>query len=101
MLPHRKGTLLIANSKSSPVSYSEVVSLPLESILCKISRRMGLIFTVDYSMCLIWTLVLTTEFSVYLTGLTDFDCGLFRSPNLETPILTTDILNLKWGARRV
>ena len=30
-------------------------------------------------------------FPFYLTGLTDFDCGLFRSPNLDIPIMTTDI----------
>jgi hypothetical protein len=33
MLLHRKGKLTIAKSKSSRLSYSEVVSLPLESIL--------------------------------------------------------------------
>jgi hypothetical protein len=38
MLLHRKGTLTIAKSKSSRLPYSEVVSLPLESILSKISR---------------------------------------------------------------
>jgi hypothetical protein len=38
MLLHRKGKLTIAKSKSSRLSYSEVVSLPLASILCKISR---------------------------------------------------------------
>jgi hypothetical protein len=37
MLLHRKGKLTIAKSKSSRLSYSEVVSLPLESILSKIS----------------------------------------------------------------
>jgi hypothetical protein len=36
MLLHRKGKLTIA--KSSRLSYSEVVSLPLESILSKITR---------------------------------------------------------------
>jgi hypothetical protein len=35
---HRKGKLTIAKSKSSCLSYSEVVSLPLESILSKIYR---------------------------------------------------------------
>ena len=35
---HRKGKLTIVKSKSSRLSYSEVVSLPLESILSKISR---------------------------------------------------------------
>jgi hypothetical protein len=38
MLLHRKGKLTIAKSKSSSLSYTEVVSLPLESILSKISR---------------------------------------------------------------
>jgi hypothetical protein len=38
MLLHRKGKLTIAKSKSSHLSNSEVVSLPLESILSKISR---------------------------------------------------------------
>jgi hypothetical protein len=42
-------------------------------------------------MYLIWTLILTADFSVYLAGLTNFDCGLFHSPNLDTPNLTTDI----------
>jgi hypothetical protein len=35
MLLHRKGNLTIAESKSLRLSYSEVVSLPLESILSK------------------------------------------------------------------
>jgi hypothetical protein len=38
MLVHRKGKLTIAKSKSSRLSYSEVVSLPLESIYSTISR---------------------------------------------------------------
>jgi hypothetical protein len=38
MLLNRKGKLTIAKSKSSRLSFSEVVSLPLESILSKISR---------------------------------------------------------------
>jgi hypothetical protein len=37
MLLHKKGKL-IAKSTSSRLSYSEVVCLPLESILSKISR---------------------------------------------------------------
>jgi hypothetical protein len=53
--------------------------------------RVGLIFTLDYSMYLIWVLIWTAEFSVYLAGLTDFDCGFFRSPNIDTLNLTTDI----------
>jgi hypothetical protein len=43
-------------------------------------------------MYLIWTLILTADFSVYLAGLIDFDCGLFHPPNLDTMNLTTDIL---------
>jgi hypothetical protein len=38
MLLHRKGKLTIAKSKSSRLSYIEVVSLPLESIFSKIYR---------------------------------------------------------------
>jgi hypothetical protein len=38
MLPHRKGMLTIAKSKSSRLSYSVVVNLPLESILSKAFR---------------------------------------------------------------
>ena len=38
MLLHRKGKLTIAKSKSSRLSYSEVVSLPLGSIISKIPR---------------------------------------------------------------
>jgi hypothetical protein len=38
MLLHRKGKVTIAKSKSSCLSYSEVVSMTLESILSKISR---------------------------------------------------------------
>jgi hypothetical protein len=37
MLLHRKGKLTIAKSNSSRLSYSKVVSLPLESVLSKIS----------------------------------------------------------------
>jgi hypothetical protein len=40
MLLHRKGKLAISKSKSLRLSYSEVVSLPLESILSKISKLM-------------------------------------------------------------
>jgi hypothetical protein len=35
---HKKGKLTIAKSKSSRLSYSEIVSLPLQSMLSKISR---------------------------------------------------------------
>jgi hypothetical protein len=38
MLLHKKEKLTIEKSKSSRLSYSEVVSPPLESILSKISR---------------------------------------------------------------
>jgi hypothetical protein len=37
-----------------------------------------------------WSLILTADFSVYLTRRTDFDSGLFRLPDLDTLILTTD-----------
>jgi hypothetical protein len=33
-------------------------------------------------------------YSVYLTGHTDFDCGLFRLPDLDTPILTIEFCAL-------
>jgi hypothetical protein len=38
-------------------------------------------------------LIVAADFSVYLAWLTDFDCGLFRLPNLDTLNLTTDIWN--------
>jgi hypothetical protein len=53
--------------------------------------RVSLILTMDYFIYLIWTLILTADFSVYLAVLTDFDCGLFRSPNLDTLNSNTDI----------
>jgi hypothetical protein len=37
-----------------------------------------------------WTPILTADFSVYLTRRSDFDSGLFRLPNSDTLILTTD-----------
>jgi hypothetical protein len=40
-------------------------------------------------MYMIWILIQTAEFSVYLTRHTDFDCGLFRLPKHDTLILTT------------
>jgi hypothetical protein len=41
----------------------------------------------------IWTPILTADFSVYLAGLTDFDCGIFRSVHLLWTLnLTTDII---------
>jgi hypothetical protein len=40
-------------------------------------------------MYLIWTLFVTADFSGWIT---DFDCVLFRSRNLDTPNLNTDIL---------
>jgi hypothetical protein len=36
------------------------------------------------------TLILTADFSVYLTRRNDFDSGLFRFLNLDTLILTAD-----------
>jgi hypothetical protein len=53
-------------------------------------------FTVDCSVYLIWTLILSAGFSVYLTGRTDFDCGLFRLPDLDTLILGTDFCVAIW-----
>jgi hypothetical protein len=53
--------------------------------------RVSLIFNVDYFIYLIRALILTADFSVYLTWLTDFDCGLFRLRNFDTLNLTTDI----------
>jgi hypothetical protein len=41
----------------------------------------SLIFTVDCSIYLNWTLILAVNFSVYLTRRTDFDSVLFRLPN--------------------
>jgi hypothetical protein len=38
-------------------------------------------------------------FPFYLTGLTDFDCGLLRSLNMDTLILTTDIWSGAHGGR--
>jgi hypothetical protein len=33
---------------------------------------------------------LDCRYSVYLTGHTDFDCGLFRFPDIDTPILSIE-----------
>jgi hypothetical protein len=49
------------------------------------------LMSLNYSMYLIWALILTADFSVYLAGLTDFVCRLFGSLNLDTLNLTTDI----------
>ena len=51
--------------------------------------RVSLIFTVDYLMYLIWTPILSADFSVYLAGLTDFDCGMFRSVHLLLTLILT------------
>jgi hypothetical protein len=53
--------------------------------------RVSLIFTMDYSVYLIWELIVTADFSVHLARLTDFDHGLFCSLNLDTLNSTTDI----------
>ena len=53
--------------------------------------RVSMVFNEDYSMYLIWALILKENFYVYLTGLIDSDCGLFRSPSLDTMMLTTEI----------
>jgi hypothetical protein len=46
--------------------------------------------------CLNWTLILTADFYVNLTRHTDFDNGMFRLPNLDTLILTTDFYVWYW-----
>jgi hypothetical protein len=45
-------------------------------------------FTVDCSIYLNWTLIVTADFSVNLIGRTGFECELFRLPDLDTLILT-------------
>jgi hypothetical protein len=45
--------------------------------------RVSKIFTMDYYTHLVWILTLTADFSVYRTGHTYFDCGLFGFPNLD------------------
>jgi hypothetical protein len=52
--------------------------------------RVSLIFTVDCSIYLNWTLILTAYFSVCLIKHTDFDSGLFCLLNFSTLILATD-----------
>jgi hypothetical protein len=59
-----------------------------------------LIFTEVCSYYLTWVLILTADFSVYLTGRTDFDCELFCLPNLDTSFHLWS-LRLKLGSRRV
>jgi hypothetical protein len=46
--------------------------------------------TLDYSMYWYWHWFWLRIFPFYLTGLTNFGYGLFRLPNLNTLILTTD-----------
>jgi hypothetical protein len=53
--------------------------------------RVNLTFTVNCSLYLNWTLILTGFFPVYLIRCTDFDRGLFRLLNLDTLILTFEI----------
>jgi hypothetical protein len=89
--------------------------------------HVSMIFTIECLMYLILTLILNVDFSVYLAGLADFDCGLFRLSGwshwfwlrivpfiwLNSLILTADCsfiycgqfdywyLNLKGGSRWV
>jgi hypothetical protein len=73
--------------RSTGDAYSSMAPDPTSDVsrgLCKPDFHCGLFH------CLNWTLILTAEFSVYLTWRTDFDSGLFRLPNLDTLILTTD-----------
>jgi hypothetical protein len=58
-------------------------------------RKPGFYYGLFYNLN--WTLILTADFSVYLTSRTDFDSGLFRFPKLDTLILTTDFYVL-YGA---
>jgi hypothetical protein len=52
---------------------------------------------VDSSIYLNWTLILTADFSVYLTRRAYFDNRLFRLRNLDTPILTIDFYTFEMG----
>jgi hypothetical protein len=60
----------------------------------------SMIFIMHCSIYLIWKLILTADFSVNMTGRTDFDCRCS-----VYVIWTCDIdywfLHLKWGAQRV
>jgi hypothetical protein len=59
--------------------------------------RIRLIFVMGFFMFLIWAFILTADFSVYVTGFTNFGCRLFCSPNLSILILTTDIWIWNWA----
>jgi hypothetical protein len=53
--------------------------------------RESLIFNVECSIYLNWALILTSDFSIYLTRRIDFDSGLFRLPNLDILIFAFEI----------
>jgi hypothetical protein len=50
----------------------------------------SLIVTMSCCIYLIWALILTANFSVYLTRRSVVDCRLFCLSNLDTLILPTD-----------
>jgi hypothetical protein len=115
---HRYEALVIAKFRSSRFSY-DVISLPFEPVLNKISiyeadtwNSVTHVISISLAYILLYfrgpckpefyyglfhlhtyrilTPILTADFSFHLIWPTDFDCGLFRLPNLETLILITD-----------
>jgi hypothetical protein len=50
-----------------------------------------LILTVDIPFTWLDILILTADCSVYLNGHSDFDCELFRFPDLDTPIFAIEM----------
>jgi hypothetical protein len=50
-----------------------------------------LIFTVDYSMYLIWTLVFTAHFPFYMIELTDINSSMSNDPSLCNSLVCTSI----------
>ena len=74
-------------NRSAGDAYSWMALDPTSSVNrgpCKADYYCGLFH------CLDLTLILTADFSVYLTSRFDFDSGFFRFRNLDTLILTAD-----------
>ena len=74
-------------NRSAGDAYSSIAPDPTSGVNrgpCKADYYCGLCH------CLDLTLILTADFSVYLTSRFDFDSGLFRFCNLDTLILITD-----------
>ena len=74
-------------NRSAGDAYSSMAPDPTSGVNrgpCKADYYCGLFH------CLDLTLILTADFSVYLTSRFDFDSGLFRFCNLDTLILITD-----------